>query len=271
MLEPFVSAHAEHGAELLVLRSWTDKLDGLTAGITARGGGVSAQPWATLNCALHVGDRDEDVIENRRRVSEALHFALEDWTSAEQTHGCRIQVVQAADRGRGSMSRTTAFADTDGLVTDVRGVLLTTCYADCVPLYVVDPKQGAIGIAHAGWKGTAQQIAIKIVQIMEQTYGSKAEDMFAAIGPSIGACCYEVDDRVVEAIGLPAPMRQENGRYMLDLKEANRQFMIRAGIKPNNIERSAYCTSCRTDLFFSHRAEEGRTGRMAAWIGWKKR
>ena len=208
-----------------------------------------------------------DVLENRKRVSEASGFFLSDWTCGEQTHGCRVQLVGEQERGAGHAQLDHAFADTDSLITKEPGILLTAVFADCVPLFFVDPVQHAIGIAHAGWKGTALQIAVRTVEAMREAFASRSEDLLAAIGPSIGACCYEVDDHVIQQIDMPAPRPTVSGRYMLDLKEVNRQFMIRAGIKPNNIEQSSYCTSCNTDLFYSHRGENGRTGRMAGWIG----
>jgi len=268
-MEPFRLVQMRTQVEVLFLKEWMDKLPGLSAGFTTRRGGVSKPPWHSLNCALHVGDTPLDVAENRQRVAEAAGFEFDDWTCAEQTHGDHIHAVTASEGGRGRLFAEDAFAATDGLVTNVPGVMLSAFYADCVPLYFLDPVHRAVGLAHAGWKGTAANIAAKTIAKMNQEYGSRAEELFAAIGPAIGSCCYEVDDRVISQIDIKPPARGENGRYMLDLKDVNRQFMIRAGINPIQLEQSDYCTSCNTELLFSHRAEKGHTGRMAAWIGWK--
>jgi YfiH family protein len=270
-MDPFVLEQKPGQPSVLRLASWMDKFDGLTVGFTSRLGGVSEPPLGPLNSAFHVGDREADVVENRCRITKLVGFDLEAWTCAEQVHDCQVTIVESSDRGAGSKSRETAIPNTDALVTNHKDIMLTSFYADCVPLFFIDPLQRVVGLAHAGWKGTALQIATKTIDKMSKVYGSKPSNMLAAIGPSIGACCYEVDQQVVNQIGAPTPARKDNGRYMLDLKEINRQFMIRAGILPNHIEVTSLCTSCSTDLFFSHRAENGRTGRMASWIGWLKR
>jgi len=270
-----------------VLESWERGApDGrLTAGFTGRHGGVSVKPYDSLNLAFHVGDVPEHVIGNRRRMAEALGFSLEDWTCGEQVHSGNVAIVRAEDRGRGSLDRDSAFQDTDGLVTNVPGILLTSFYADCVPLYFWDPATEAVGLAHAGWKGTVAGIAGNMVSAMASEYGSDPSRIRAAIGPSIGACCYEVDDRVmdrVRALHLPPQDSAENpqsaiyidkgnGKYMLNLKEINRRIMIKAGILAEHIECTTWCTSCNNGLFFSYRKDGGTTGRMASWIGMRKR
>jgi len=257
----------------LAVAAWRDKpgLDAVTAGMSLRRGGVSAGPWASLNVALHVGDDPAAVAENRRRLSLAAGFAPDAWTCAEQTHENRVKRVTAADRGAGRLARETAFPATDAMVTNEPGILLAAFFADCVPLLFLDPENLAVGVAHAGWRGTARGVARAVIAAMKEAFGTRPEQLLAAIGPSIGPCCYEVDETVARAVGVPEAVRKAggraNGRFMLDLKEANRQFMIKEGLAPNHIEVSRYCTRCRTDLFFSHRGEGGRTGRMAAFIG----
>lgn len=268
-MEVFAAERTSGGLELLRLDSWQRRFPGLSAGFTSRIGGVSKAPLDELNCALHVGDDPAAVRENRRRVALAAGFAPQAWTCAEQVHGSRVHVVRAEERGAGFASRETAIAGADALVTDRADILLIAFYADCVPIFMLDPDSRAIALVHAGWRGTALNIVSRTAETMQRVFGSRPERLLAAVGPAIGACCYEVDRHVVEQIGAPAPARKANGRYMLDLKDINRQFMIRAGLLPINIEVSGYCTSCSTDRFFSHRAENGRTGRMAAWIGWR--
>lgn len=282
-MEPFVKQNRQ-GPALFSIQSWHETDHVLTAGFTGREGGRGAGPYESLNLALHVGDKPGDVLENRKLTAEALGFSAEDWTCGEQVHGGRVAVIGEDDRGRGSRDRESAIQDTDGLLTNVPGVLLTSFYADCVPLYFWDPVQNVVGLAHAGWKGTVAGIAENMVRQMTEEYGSRPENIRTAIGPSIGDCCYEVDDRVmnhVRALELkyevvhsdaPLPFTDKGkGKYMLNLKEINRHIMIKAGILTDHIECTSWCTSCRNDLFFSYRKDGGTTGRMASWIGMRKR
>jgi YfiH family protein len=251
---------------MLFLSGWVSDR-GVTAGFTTRHAG---------NVALHVGDDAEAVIARRKKMASALNWDFGAWTCGEQVHGTSVRVVRREEAGRGRLNRQTAFPDTDALITDEPNILLVQFFADCVPLYFLDPATGAIGLAHAGWRGTVENIAGQTVNRMREVFGTKPHELFAAIGPSIGACCYEVDDKVISRVrataaddGVLTPT--ENGRARLDLKELNRQLMIKAGILPSRIELSIWCTSCRNDLFFSHRAEQGRAGRMMSWLGRKSR
>ncbi|WP_231574939.1 peptidoglycan editing factor PgeF [Paenibacillus sp. FSL R7-0273] len=270
----------------LQLEPWL-KHSGITAGFTGRQGGTGKAPYDSFNCAFHVGDDPEAVLANRSRLAGSLGFSLEDWTCGEQTHGTHIEAVTSAKRGRGSRDRTSAFQSTDGLLTNVPGVLLTSFYADCVPLYFYDPVKRAAGLAHAGWKGTVGEIAGAMVSKMVEIYGSRPGDITAAIGPSIGECCYEVDEYVMKHVRaleqtLPEPAsldaaaplynisQSDRDKSMLNLKEMNRRIMIKAGILPTHIECTTWCTSCNPDLFFSYRKEQGVTGRMTSWIGIKE-
>jgi YfiH family protein len=282
-MEPFQIASAKQPS-LFILSPWVQNTPGLTAGITGRHGGESREPWSALNVGLHVGDEPAAVVRNRRRVAEALDWPFEAWTCAEQVHGDRVRRITEQDRGRGKDARETAIADTDSLMTDVPGILLTSFYADCVPLFFHDPDHGAVALAHAGWKGTVLEIAAKTIMAMSTTYGSRPERIRGAVGPAIGDCCYEVDEPVISRI---IPLVQElsksdgiresgminyaeTGKARLNLKEINRQIMIKAGILPMNIEITERCTGCERDLFYSHRRENGNTGRMASWIGMER-
>lgn len=282
-MEPFMKQDRQ-GPSLFVLEAWNEEKTGLTAGFSGRGGGVGTAPYDSLNLALHVGDHPGDVIANRKLTAGTLGFSLEDWTCGEQVHGSEVAVIGSDERGRGSQDRESAIQDTDGLLTNIPGILLTSYYADCVPLYFWDPVQQAVGLAHAGWKGTVAGIASRMIERMSDEFGSNAGDVRTAIGPSIGQCCYEVDDKVmskVNDLGLSAPGNNKdsglmyvdkgNGKYMLNLKEINRHIMIKAGILTDHIECTSWCTSCRNDLFFSYRKDGGMTGRMASWIGMRKR
>lgn len=164
------------------------------------------------------------------------------------------------------------FASADGMITNKPGVLLTTYYADCVPLYFFDPQTSAIGIAHAGWKGTMLKIGVIIVNEMKKNFGTNPKDCIAVIGPSIGPCCYEVDYRVLQPMKKSYPnfskiIRQKNGRTFLNLWEANKLSLQESGLQNINIYISKLCTYCSHEHFFSHRRDMGKTGRMAAVIG----
>ncbi|MGF6352674.1 YfiH family protein [Paenibacillus sp. 4624] len=280
--------HGDQDPLFLYIESWKHLYEKLKVGFTTRHGGVGQEPYATLNCAYHVGDNAEAVLRNRRLVTEKLAFPPEAWTCGEQVHGKAVAVITADDKGRGLLDRQSALQDTDGLVTNVPGVLLTSFYADCVPLYFYDPVNQAVGLAHAGWKGTVAGIAVSMVETMEREYGSRREDIRAAIGPSIGDCCYEVDEAVMKhvRVWLDEPRGNDeynpsaskriytpaaNGKTMLNLKECNRHIMMKAGILPDHIECTTWCTSCHPELFFSYRKENGVTGRMASWIGLEER
>ncbi|QNK54513.1 peptidoglycan editing factor PgeF [Paenibacillus sp. PAMC21692] len=269
---------------LFLLSQWMDGAPGLTAGFSGRAGGVSSAPWNSLNIGLHVGDKQGDVIENRNLLTEDIGWPFEAWTCAEQIHGAAVHQVREGERGRGRSSMNDTIQGCDGIMTDVEGILLTSFYADCVPLYFFDPEHRAVALAHAGWRGTVGEIAAETVRRMSEAYGTRPERLIAAIGPSIGECCYEVDGLVItevealmnrlglsEALALTCMIPEASGKARLNLKELNRQIMIKAGILPTRIELSKWCTGCRVDLFFSHRMEGGKTGRMASWIGLAER
>jgi YfiH family protein len=270
----------------------------LVAGFTGRTGGVSEGGFDSLNCGLHVGDVSAAVVANRARIAARLGFAFEAWTCGEQVHDVCVHAVTASERGRGRNSRADAFQATDALMTNVPGVLLTSFYADCVPLYFWDPVHRVVALAHAGWKGTAGKIAQRTIEAMHVTYGSRPEELHGAIGPSIGVCCYEVDTPVLTQMrtlaqelqaelagvgvaefgmahsshadarrALFVPSTAGGDKARLNLKLFNQLLMIQAGIPPAHIECSEWCTGCHTDRFYSHRVEGGNTGRMASFIG----
>jgi YfiH family protein len=239
---------------------------------TTRCGGVSTGELGGLNLSFRVGDRPENVLANRTLVCRALGAELADLVAASQVHGEKVAVVTAADRGKGAREPESALPGTDALVTQERGVLLSTYHADCVPVFLLDPVKKAAGLVHAGWRGTALSVAARAVGKMREAFGTRPEDCLAAIGPSIGPCCYEVDEPVLArfeelfpaARSLFAPARP--GRWRLNLWEANRLALCAAGVQESRITVAGLCTSCRRDLFFSHRASGGKAGRMAALI-----
>ncbi|NLA57710.1 MAG: peptidoglycan editing factor PgeF [Firmicutes bacterium] len=256
------------------LEIWQPEIAALPAsvvcGFSGRQGGVSKGAYTSLNLGLHVGDQEEHVVENRRRFCEALDIDLEGWVAAEQVHGNDVAVVGRKDRGRGAFSRVTALPAVDGLVTKEAGVWLTCYYADCVPLIFWDTRGRAVGIAHAGWRGTLAQVGMRVVEAMVETFCLGPKDIHVLVGPAIGSCCYSVGEELAvlfeEKFG-EKPLIRKEGRIHLDLKAANRESLVRGGIPPGQVYLSKLCTSCLPGVFFSHRRDKSPTGRMAAVIG----
>ncbi|MBC8078891.1 MAG: peptidoglycan editing factor PgeF [Gorillibacterium sp.] len=284
-MEPFGYVTEPGKPGLFYLQSWMERYPELTAGFTSRHGGISQGEYRSLNMGLHVADCPQDVIENRRRVADAVKQPLAGWVYGEQVHGSRIAVITAADRGKGTLERLTAIQEADAFITNEQDICLAALFADCVPLFFYDPVTGSMALAHAGWKGTAAQIARSTVEAMVSEYQVIPENLVAAIGPAIGQCCYEVDEKLINTIDktLDEVLSVEEAtstkdrrdiyykmnaakKFQLNLHQINRQIMIKAGIMPSSIEITERCTGCGTDLFFSHRKENGITGRMAAWI-----
>lgn len=235
---------------------------GFINGCSCRLHGESALRPGTLNLALHVGDEAELVLRNRQRFGEAVGLDYHRLTTCAQVHGSRVVQVTPELVGRGALSCQDTIPDTDGLVTDLPGVPLMLFFADCVPILLADPVTGAIGLAHGGWRGTAGKIALKTVRLLQERFGVRPENLLAGLGPSIGPCCYEVDDKVRDSF----PGYEEfftakgGGKYWLDLWGVNQKQLREAGV--GRISVAGCCTSHNPELFCSYRAEKGRTGRM---------
>jgi YfiH family protein len=245
----------------------------IIARFTTRLDGVSEAPYTSCNLGLHVGDNPEHVVENRARIGAALGIPLEAWVAGDQVHGATVTVVTEELKGRGARELASLLPATDALVTDVPGIGLTTYAADCVPLLFAAEDVQAIGCAHAGWQGTVKKIAANTVRTLAAEYGADPAQIKVWIGPSIGPCCYEVDERVAEQVrdAFPADHPQlltpnANGRWQLDLWLCNVLALQEAGVRLTNIRREDACTSCRVDTYFSHRKEAGKTGRHAGII-----
>ncbi len=222
----------------------------------------------TLNLALHVGDDPKKVIRNRKKFAKAIGVKENLFTTCAQVHGSNVRIVDKNMVGSGAFSFTDTVPETDALVTDLPDVPLLLFYADCVPVLLADPETGAIGLAHAGWRGTAAQVAKKTVAVMQDTFGTRPEKLLAAIGPSIGVCCYEVDDAVRnEMRGYENCFIDKcDGKYWLDLWEVNRQQLTEAGLTLAHISVAGVCTNHNPELFCSYRYENGRTGRMGVCL-----
>lgn len=240
--------------------------------ISTRLGGVSQPPYDALDLALHVGDDANDVRENRGRFARSLGLDARRIVTPEQVHGDTVACVSAQDAGRGSLSYDDSIQGTDALITDAPGLPLMLCFADCTPIVFLDPEQRAVGIAHGGWKGTAQSIATKTLTRMSEAFGTRPRDVLVGIGPSIGPCCYEIGAEVAERFRAAFPyadeclLKQVDGKLHLDLWEANRQQLLRSGVPEENIEVAGDCTCCRHAWYYSYRADGGTTGRIAALI-----
>ncbi len=236
-------------------------------GFTTRLGGVGEGIFASMNIALHRGDSDEAVRKNYEILARELGFELENTVLTRQTHSDIVRAVTRAD-ARWIDSRD--YPECDALITAERGTALVIFTADCTPILFHDPVSGAVGAAHAGWRGTAADIAGKTVRRMCGELGCRAEDIRAAIGPNIGACCFETDGDVPAAIlaefGRDAErfITEKGTKYRVDLKGVNALALRRAGIE--DIEIGEYCTVCRPDLFWSHRRCGAARGSQGAVI-----
>jgi hypothetical protein len=227
-----------------------------------------------MNLSFSRGDSRENVLENYRRMALAMGVPLENFVASDQTHTTNIQVVDADMKGCGIL-RPRPYKEIDGLITNMRGIVLVTFYADCVPLYFVDPVKRAIGLSHSGWRGTVGRMGAVTVQRMHETFGSHPGDIHAAIGPSICQDCYEVSEDVIEEFKkafreeqFPSLFyKKENGKFQLNLWEANRQILLEAGIPSGQISLPNLCTCCNPRLLFSHRASKGKRGNLAAFLG----
>ena len=235
---------------------------------TTRLGGVSQGYLSSLNIGLHRGDDPKNVEENFRILADALCIEPEDFVLTKQIHSDIVVKVGRADRGKHMVEG--ASPECDALITDEPGVALVVFTADCTPILLHDPVTGAVGAAHAGWRGTAMGIAAKTVETMIREYGCKPSDIRAAIGPNIGFCCFETDadvpDAMVQALGEEAKafIRPNGDKYYVNLKEINALWLRRAGV--TEIEISNACTVCRSDVFWSHRVTRGQRGSQGAII-----
>lgn len=271
-MDPFVFKTKEY----LTIEAWEKEWPELVVGFTTKNGGYSQQDFSSLNFGFHVGDLMESVCHNKQKLSSIIEFPVENWVATEQTHGINIKRIEKEAIGSGSYRYDDSIPDTDGIFTLEKGILLTLCYADCVPIYFIDKAIKRIGIAHAGWKGSVNGIAKKMI-FNWVSEGSNPKDILVAIGPSICEKCYIVDDYVIAFVQKILDVVEkkpynliDKGQYHLNLKQLNKLLLIQAGITESNIYVTEYCSSCHEKEFFSHRRDNGKTGRMMSFIGWKE-
>ncbi len=277
---PVMRQRAINGAQYLTFPA-IEKTGVVRHLMSTRLGGVSEGDLWSMNVSFSRGDKPENVNENICRIAGALGCSTGDFVFSDQTHTTNIRHVTAADKGKGIL-RPRDYADVDGLITEEPGIVLSTFYADCVPLLFVDPVKKAIGLSHSGWKGTAGGMGRKTVEAMEKAFGSRPEDILAGIGPSICQDCYEVSQDVAEAFRIlfsreemkrvqsikeeQILLDKKNGKYQLDLWKANEAVCLSAGIRPEHISVTDICTCCNPAYLFSHRASNGKRGNLGMFV-----
>ena len=235
---------------------------------TTRRGGVSADYLDSLNLGIHRGDDPGNVAENFRILAHAMGVEPAQLVVTRQIHSDIVRQVGRADWGKHILDG--ASPECDALITNAPGTALVVFTADCTPILLHDPMTGAVGAVHAGWRGTAAGIAQKTVEAMVSAFGCRPKNIRAAIGPNIGACCFETDkdvpDAMVTALGAEAAdcIRATGQKYYVNLKEINARFLRRAGV--THIEIASHCTACQPELFWSHRVTGGRRGSQGAVI-----
>ena len=249
-----------------------NELDIVEHCFTTRLGGVSGGVCASLNLSFSRGDDPKAVMENYRRVAETFSKTVDDFVCTDQTHTTNVLRVGKAEKGYG-VTREKPYTDVDGLITNEPGVILSTFYADCVPLYFVDPVNKAIGLSHSGWRGTVGRMGQKTLEAMKEAFGTKPEDVYAAIGPSICQDCYEISEDVAmhfyeefQGHGDEILINKGNGKYQLDLWKTNEIVLLEAGILPEHLAVTNICTCCNSEVLFSHRASQGKRGNLAAFL-----
>lgn len=246
-------------------------------GFSTRLGGVSQGCYASMNLSFTRGDDEAAVRENYHRIAKSIGVKCENMVLSQQTHTTNVRVVTEKDKGKGIV-KPLDYTDVDGMVTNIPGICLVTFYADCVPLYFVDPVQKAIGLSHSGWRGTVGKIGKETIRKMEEQYGSDPKDILAAVGPSICKDCYEVSEDVIlefqknfkERYWKDLFYRKENGKYQLDLWKANEIIFKESGILPEHIAVTNVCTHCNSEILYSHRTSGDRRGNLAAFLALKE-
>ncbi len=250
-----------------------EKAGGVKHAFSTRFGGKSRGHCSTMSFGFSLGDDENAVAQNFDIFCSAFGAKAQNCVLSQQTHTANLRVVTSLDKGKGLFCERD-YTDIDGLITNEPDLILVTQYADCTPLAFFDPVRRVVATSHAGWRGTVQEIGKKTVEMMRTEFGCEPSDILCGIGPNIGKCCYEVDNPVIDKIKELSYLDFDacytdkgKGKYMLDLKETNRQILLSAGVRPENIDVSELCTCCNSDTFHSHRASGGKRGTLALMIG----
>lgn len=215
------------------------------------------------NMSLCYGDTT-DSLDNRKKFLKNLGIDYQDLVCAKQVHGSNIEYVTAKDLGRGALSYDNAIDDTDALITDKKNIPLAIFTADCLPIFLYDPNAQVIGLVHAGWLGSRDNVAIKAIRLMEERFGSRPKDLYVDFGPAIRDCCYQVGKEFRRFFS--EDLIERNGYYYLDLVNLNKKQVLDSGVKEKNISDINTCTSCKNQEFFSYRKEGKSCGRMMSVI-----
>ena len=269
--EPRMHVNTREGVTYLTYPEF-DRLPGFVHAFSTRLGGVSEGIYSSMNLSFTRGDKDEAVRENYRRLADAVGFKMEDIVTSDQTHTANVRLVTEEDRGNG-ITKPRPYTDVDGMITNVPGLVLATFYADCVPLYFIDPVHRAIGLSHSGWRGTVAKIGEVTVRRMQEEFGSDPSEIYGAVGPSICQDCYEVSEDVASAFAKEFSgheceilIEKGGGKYQLDLWKSNEIVLRDAGILPEHLAVTNLCTCCNPNLLFSHRASHGKRGNLGAFL-----
>lgn len=220
-------------------------------------------PRLFRNMSLSYGDT-RGSLNNRKNFLSTLGIAYQDLVCAKQIHASCVRYVKEKNRGSGALSYDTSIADTDALVTDNRNLPLAVFTADCLPIFLYDPVAPAIGLIHAGWRSSRENITAKTIRLMQERFNTKASALYLGFGPAIRSCCYEVGEDFNKI--LPSSIIKRNGRYYLDLVQINKKQASDLRVKENNIFDSKVCTFCRNEEFFSYRKEGKACGRTMSVI-----
>lgn len=238
-------------------------------------GGISNGVYESMNLSFRE-DLKENVIKNYQIICDAINCNYENVVFSSQTHKDKIYKVTKKDIGKGLLKESDIYGF-DALITNEPEIVLTTFYADCVSIFILDPIKKAIGIAHSGWKGTVLEIGKKTILKMKEEYNTNPKDLIVGIGPSISKCCFQVDLLVVEQFKNAIPFSEkyifndnEEGKYKIDLQNIIKESILTTGVLEQNIEISGLCTMCNSDIFFSHRVMGNERGSLAGLIQLKK-
>ncbi len=240
-------------------------LGGVQHGFTTKLGGASHGHIEGLNLGFRVNDNIEDVKTNYRYLAEDLSMPYEKMVLAKQTHTDNIRIVTEDDLGKG-LTKASDIEDTDGLITNCKNIPLIVFSADCTPILIFDPVKKAVGAIHAGWRGSVKNIAGGAIDLMHSAFGSNPKDILCAIGPSIGPCCFEIGDDIVDMFPNEYVKNKSDKKYLVDLWKLNSKNLENSGIQPENIFVSGVCTVCNCDTYYSYRVQKERTGRQGAVI-----
>lgn len=242
-------------------------------GFSTRLGGVSKGYFSEMNLSYIRGDNPEHVTENFHRMADAIGFLPESLVLSQQTHTTNLRLVTEEDQGKGFI-KPMDYENIDGLITNVPGLTLATFYADCVPLFFVDPVSRSIGLSHAGWRGTLKRMGAVTVARMVEEFHTAPEHLRVAIGPSICQDCYEVSEEVATEFKKEFAKyaderlvyRTKEGKYHLNLWRANEIALLEVGVRQKYLSVTNVCTCCNPDKMFSHRASHGMRGNLAAFL-----